>query len=64
MYDKADPVDDANLDKSINELSRSIREQEELENRIVGLNGQTTNEDERTQMEQRKAFNEKKTGTS
>ena len=33
-YDKADPIDDANLDESINELNRSIREQEELENRI------------------------------
>ena len=30
QYDKADPIDDANLDGSINELNRSIREQEEL----------------------------------
>ena len=35
-YDKADPIDDANLDESINELNRSIREQEDLENRIRG----------------------------
>ena len=28
-YDKADPVDNANLDESINELNRSKREQEE-----------------------------------
>ena len=30
-YDKADPIDDANLDESINELNKSIREQEELD---------------------------------
>ena len=34
QYDKADPIDDANLDESINELNRLIREQEELEKRI------------------------------
>ena len=33
-YDKADHIDDVNLDESINELNRSLREQEELENRI------------------------------
>ena len=26
-HDKADPIDDVNLDESINELNRSIREQ-------------------------------------
>ena len=34
QYDKADPIDDANLDESINKLNESIREQEELEKRI------------------------------
>ena len=29
-YDKADPIDDDNLDESINELNKSIQEQEEL----------------------------------
>ena len=38
-YDKADPIDDVNLDESINELNRSIREHKELENRILRLNG-------------------------
>ena len=38
-YDKADPIDDVNLDKSINELNRSIREQEALEIGFIGLNG-------------------------
>ena len=28
--DKADPIDDDNLDESINELNKSIQEQEEL----------------------------------
>ena len=33
-YDKADPIDDADLDESINELNRSILEQKDLEDRI------------------------------
>ena len=51
-YDKADPIDDANLDESINELKRSIREQEELENRIRRTEWSSMNEDERTKLEQ------------
>ena len=39
QYDKADPIDDANLDESINELNRSIQEQEELQESLVRLNG-------------------------
>ena len=39
QYDKADPIDDANLNESINELNRSIREQGELNLSLVGLNG-------------------------
>ena len=39
QYDKVDPIDDANLDESINKLNESIREQEELEKRFLGLNG-------------------------
>ena len=34
QYDKADPIDDADLDTSMNELNKSIQEQEELEKRI------------------------------
>ena len=30
QYDKADPIDDADLDTSMNILNESIREQEEL----------------------------------
>ena len=38
-YDKADPIDDADLDASINKLNRSIREQEELQEKLSRLNG-------------------------
>ena len=51
QYDKADPIDDANLDKSTNELNRSIREQEELESRITRAEWTSTNKDERTKLE-------------
>ena len=34
QYDKADPIDDADLDASITLLNESIREQEQLESRI------------------------------
>ena len=57
-YDKADPIDDVNLDESINELNRSIREQEELENRIRRTEWSSMNKDERTKLEQQIAFNE------
>ena len=61
-YDKADRIDEANLDESINELNRSIREQEELENRIHRTEWSSMNEDERTKLEQQTAFNEKEWG--
>ena len=61
-YDKADPIDDANLDESITELNRFIREQEELENRIRGTEWSSMNEDEQTKLEQQIAFNEKEQG--
>ena len=62
QYDKADPIDDANLNKLINELKRSIREQEELEMRIRRSEWKSTNKDERTKLEQQIAFNKKKQG--
>ena len=46
QYDKAGPIDDANLDESINELNRSIREQEELEKRVHRVEWTSTNKDE------------------
>ena len=33
-YDKADPIDDDNLNESINELNKSTLEREDLESRI------------------------------
>ena len=52
QYDKADPIDDANLDESINELNELIREQEELERRITRAEWTSTNKDQRTKLEQ------------
>ena len=44
----------------MNELNRSIREQEELERNILRSEWKSTNKDERTKLEQQIAFNEKK----
>ena len=62
QYDKADPIDDANLDELMNELNRSIREQEELERRITRAEWTSTNKDERTKLEQQIVSNEKNQG--
>ena len=60
QYDKADPIDDADLDASMNELNRSIREQEELERRITRTEWTSTNKDQQMKLEQQIAFSEKK----
>ena len=62
QYDKTDPIDDTNLDESMNELNKSIREQEELQDRLSRFEWKSTNKDERTKLEQQIAFNEKKQG--
>ena len=63
QYDKADPIDDADLDTSMTLLNESIREQEELEKRICRAEWTSMNlKDERTKLEQWIAFNEKKQG--
>ena len=62
QYDKADPIDDADLDTPMNELNKSIQEQEELEKRIRRAEWTSMNKDERTKLEQWMAFNEKKFG--
>ena len=59
-YDKADPIDDADLDTSMNELNESIREEEELREKLTRAEWKSTNKDEQTKLEQRIAFNEKK----
>ena len=60
QYSKLDPMDDANLDESINELNESIREQEELESRITRAQWTSTNKDQRMKLEQQIVVNEKK----
>ena len=62
QYDKVDPIDDANLDESINELNESKREEEELRERLTRSEWKSTNKDEQTKLEQQIAFNEKKQG--
>ena len=62
QYDKADPIDDANLNKLINELNESIREEEELREKLARAEWKSTNKDERMKLEQQIAFNEKKQG--
>ena len=62
QYDKADPVDDNSLDKSINELNRSIREQEELQEKLSRAEWSPINKDEITKLGQQIGFNEMKQG--
>ena len=58
--DKADPIDDVDLDKSMTILNESIREQEELESRIRRTEWSSMDKNERTKLEQQIALNEKK----
>ena len=46
QYDKADPIDDEDLDASMNILNESIREQEELRERLSRAEWTSTNKDE------------------
>ena len=62
QYDKADPIDDADLDTSMTILNQLIREQEELESRIARVEWKSMDKNERTKLEQQIAFNEKKQG--
>ena len=59
-YDKADPIDDDNLDESINELNKSILEQGELESRVHRTEWLSIDKDEQTKLEGRIAFNEER----
>ena len=58
--DQYDPIDDADLDTSMNELNESIREQEELESRITRAEWKSMNKNERTKLEQQIALNKEK----
>ena len=62
QYDKVDPIDDDSLDESINELNKSIQEQEELQEKLTRAEWTSTNKDERTKLEQQIVFNKKKQG--
>ena len=62
QYDKTDPIDDDNLDESINELNRSIREQEELREKLSRAEWSPINKDQIAKLGQWIAFNEKKQG--
>ena len=61
-YDKADPIDDDYLEESINELNKSIQEQEELREKLSRAEWSPINEDQIAKLGQRIAFNEKKQG--
>ena len=60
QYDKLGPIDDADVDTSMNELNKSIREQEELESRITRAEWKSMDKNERTKLEQQTALNEEK----
>ena len=60
QYDKAGPIDDADLDASMNILNESIREQEELREKLSRAEWTSTNKDQRMKLEQQIAFNMEK----
>ena len=62
QYNKADPIDDVDLDTSMTLLNELIRGQEELESRIRRTEWSSMDKNERTKLEQWIAFNEKKQG--
>ena len=46
QYDKADPIDDTDLDTSMTILNESIREQKKLESRITRAEWTSMNKDQ------------------
>ena len=62
QYDKVDPIDDDSLDESMNELNKSIREQEKLREKLSRAERSPINKDKIEKLGQRIAFNEKKQG--
>ena len=60
QYDKADPIDDADLDASMTILNESIRVQKELESRIHRTEWSSMDKNERTKLEQQIALNKEK----
>ena len=62
QYDKADPIDDADLDASMTLLNESIRVQKELKEKLTRAEWKSTNKDERTKLEQQIVFKQDETG--
>ena len=62
QYDKTDPIDDADLDTSMNELNKLIREQEELREKLSRAEWSPINKDKIEKLGQRISFSEKKQG--
>ena len=50
QYDKTDPIDDADLDTSMNELNKSIQEQEELQERLSRSEWKSMDKNEQTKL--------------
>ena len=51
QYDKADPIDDADLDTSMTLLNESIRVQEELQEKLSRAEWESMDKNERTKLE-------------
>ena len=62
QYDKVDTIDDDSLDESMTLLNKSIREQEELQERLSRAEWSPINKDQIAKLGQQIAFNEKKQG--
>ena len=62
QYDKVDTIDDDSLDESMTILNKSIREQDELQERLSRAEWKSMNKDEIAKLGQRIVFNEKKQG--
>ena len=62
QYDKADPIDDADLDASMTLLNESMRVQEELREKLSRAEWSPINKDKIAKLGQQIALNEKKQG--
>ena len=62
QYDKVDTIDDDSLDESMTILNKSIREQEELQEKLSRAEWSPINKDQIAKLGQWIAFNEKKQG--
>ena len=62
-YEKADPIDDANLNESITKLNESIRKQEELLHRFNRTERTSINEEEGQNLQKQITLNQMKQET-